>query len=1080
MSGNVGYPLSSVQRAVLNDYIIGEKVPKYHIGCNVDCHFEFNEKDVLYAVKKVNALHPALRTCLVNNDGEYSQVVNDAHEAEFRFIDLSVEGQTSREHALKAAQKEFDEPYNLEQNCWRAIAVKYAENRFILCLGYHHLFVDGVSTAIVLEDIIALIGGNEVKPRSSLDYRSFIESDAKYLNSKRASRDREFWKEDFRTIPARVYKPKDKSLSKSFPSITNFSSISRNDVEQLRNHAESQGVGLAHSLFALVVAFIAKSKALNEVTIGIPVHNRTTAEHKKIVGMFSGLIPLKIEVPENDRFSDLVTRVARKLAKVYRYQKLPISEINSLLKTISYNRKHIFDVTISYEPFPSEHKCARGEYKASRVPEPYEQMPLAIAILDYHEKDDLQLMTNYNSNYFCNSEIGVVDRAIAAMVNRLKTSFDTKLSELPLQSERELEALAKGPAPIPSQFCHNTLTEQFHSVVELYGDSVAVECDRFVMTYEELNRRSTFLTNTLRERGIEQGDRVGFCLSRSCLSIVAILAIVKLGATYIPIDPATPDSRIEYLIADSGMKLIITEDAYEGKECLQTIPTLTISQLTTQSELSSQELVLNSLNASSPAYIIYTSGSTGKPKGVEVSHHNVLRLFDSCYSEFEFTQSDIWAVSHSLAFDFSVWEIWGALLFGGKMVLINEQQLRSPFDFYKIIADKNVTILSQTPSAFLSFDNTDAKQSSSLSLRRVVFGGEALTPSNLKSWFARHSDQHPKMINMYGTTETTVHATYKEISKYHATSSSESIIGKPLGDLDIQIQDIGGNILPVGSIGEMVIGGAGVSLGYYHKPELNQAKFYESENKTRYYRTGDLAKLLPNGEFEYIGRIDEQIKLRGYRIELGEIEAQISQLNGISNCVVQLREDVPEQKRIVAYLVCNSRNEETQKEYLANIKSSLQRTLPSYMVPTAFICLDHFPLTTNGKVDKLALLPPESYPNWQPANASYVPPNTELEIRISQLWADLLGKEANEIGRFDDFFILGGDSLMMMKLISQCNDEFNITLSFGDIFDNLELNQLSHKIERLVDKQAQTLSQLEAQVESLSEEEIDAMLESLS
>ncbi|TMO75132.1 non-ribosomal peptide synthetase [Pseudoalteromonas aurantia] len=1080
MEDSINFPLSSVQRTVLNDYLLGDKVPKYHIGCHINCKFSVDKAEILQVVNEVSLAHKALRMCLVNNKGEYHQFVRNVCDVDLRFIDLSKKNM-SQEYAFQRAQEEFDEQYQLERTCWRPIVVKYSIDEFVLCIGFHHLFVDGFSISLVLEDIIELLNGNNVKERPKFDYLNFIESDAKYLNSKRAERDREFWHQEFNNLPPRLYKPKDGSLSKSFPSATKFSSICRGHIESLQHYSEQNGVGLAHSLIALVVIFISKTRALKEVTLGIPVHNRTTAAHKQVVGMFSGLIPLKIELTEDDSFADLAQRVAKKLAKTYRHQKLPISEINSVLKTMSYNRKHIFDVTVSYEPFPSEHKCIKGEYKVSRVAEPYEQMPLAIAILDYHESDDLHFMTNYNTNYFSTSEFGVVEGAIAVMVEFLQGGFDIKVEQLPLLSESDIEEQYCNTSSVPSCFSESTLTAQFNTVASLNPNSVALECERFVYSYRELDIQSTQLAHSLKKEGVVRGDKIGFCLSRSCLSIVAMLGIVKLGAVYVPIDPANPESRIEYLISDSGMKLLITEEEHTSRACLQNIPLLNINELQPNSEASSPFLE-SSLSGFDPAYIIYTSGSTGKPKGVEVSHHNVLRLFDSCQSEFSFSEQDVWAVSHSLAFDFSVWEIWGALLFGGKLILISEKQLRSPFEFYEIVANKKVTILNQTPSAFLSFDNIDASQNLPLSLRRVVFGGEALSPANLKEWFARHGDISPKLINMYGTTETTVHATYKALSVADSVSKSTSIIGKPLKDLDIQIHDSGGNLLPIGSIGEMVIGGNGVSAGYYGKPELNSIKFYtvSNPNLMRYYRTGDLAKLRSDGELEYIGRIDEQIKLRGYRIELGEIEAQINQIKGISSCVVQLREDVKDQKRVVAYLVRQSSSLEPQEEYLTIVNTHLNRALPSYMVPTAFICLDRFPLTTNGKIDKSLLQPPESYPNWRSICASYVPPSTDLEIKLAQIWAGLLKAEVTSVGKFDDFFLLGGDSLSVMKLISHCNDEFNIMLSFSDVFDNLELNKLSEKVEQLIDDKEQDLSQLVASIDELSEEEIDQMLQSLS
>ncbi|MFF0034565.1 amino acid adenylation domain-containing protein, partial [Streptomyces avermitilis] len=430
-----------------------------------------------------------------------------------------------------------------------------------------------------------------------------------------------------------------------------------------------------------------------------------------------------------------------------------------------------------------------------------------------------------------------------------------------------------------------------------------------------------------------------------------------------------------------------------------------------------------------PAYVIYTSGSTGQPKGVVNTHRNVVRLFDATRKWFGFGPDDVWTLFHSYAFDFSVWELWGALLHGGRLVVVPFEVSRTPGAFLDLLADERVTVLSQTPSAFYQLTQADAdasRPSRRLGLRTVVFGGEALMPSRLADWYARHPDDAPVLVNMYGITETTVHVTYQPLNRHRATAAAASVIGLGLPDLRTYVLDGGLQLVVPGVVGELYVAGAGVARGYLGRPGLTAERFiadpYGSEPGTRMYRTGDLVRWNPHGELEFIGRADHQVKIRGFRIEPGEIEAVLTDHPYVAEATVVVRQEQSGDARLVAYVVAR---EALRAE---DVREFARERLPEYMVPAAVVLLDRMPLTANGKLDKAALPEPDfSVP------AAGREARTPPEQLVCDLFAQVLGLP--RVGVDDHFFYLGGHSLLATRLIAQIRAVFGVELELRSLFE---------------------------------------------
>jgi len=612
-----------------------------------------------------------------------------------------------------------------------------------------------------------------------------------------------------------------------------------------------------------------------------------------------------------------------------------------------------------------------------------------------------------------------------------------RVMELPLISEEERQqvivAWNETGADFPADQC---MSQLFERQVELTPEAVAVVYEEESLTYHQLNRRANRLARCLREMGVGPEVKVGLCVERSLEMIIGLLAVMKAGGAYLPIDPGYPEERISYMLSDSGAKVAFVQDSFKERVSGVCPNVLGLEQTAEQVRDASGENLEIEVSGENLAYLIYTSGSTGQPKGCEVNHRNVARLFKATESLFKFNQADVWTLFHSYTFDFSVWEIWGALAYGGRLIVVPQAVTRSLEQFHRLLREQGVTVLNQTPSAFRHLLQVDKKADGTASaLRWVIFGGEVLDFTSLQPWFERYGDERPKLVNMYGITETTVHVTYYSIRRRDAEQPT-SRIGRQLPDLRLYILDRFLDPTPIGAMGELFIGGAGVARGYLNREGLTADRFlpdqFSQRPGARLYRAGDLARHLADGKIEYLGRLDQQVKIRGYRIELGEIAVAISEHAEIEQAIVIVREDEPGMKRLVGYYVANQPvNNRQLREYLL-------AKLPDYMTPGAFVQMEQWPLTANGKLDRRALPKPE----LSGESAQYVGPRTMVEEVLCNIWKRIL--KTDSVSILDNFFTLGGDSLRLMEALSLARDA-GLQLTARQFFESqtvIELAQL--------------------------------------
>ncbi|MGP0958254.1 amino acid adenylation domain-containing protein [Serratia sp. CY66160] len=587
------------------------------------------------------------------------------------------------------------------------------------------------------------------------------------------------------------------------------------------------------------------------------------------------------------------------------------------------------------------------------------------------------------------------------------------VGELSLVSEEERAQLLQGlNHTVASHSPTACLHRLFEAQVKRTPEAIAVTYGDDSLTYAELNTQANRWAHRLVQLGVQPDSLVALCAGRGLPMLVGLLGILKAGGAYVPLDPAYSGERLQYILADSAPVLLLADEL--GRQALGDceVPVLALEQPLTGESGDLQDVGVRPAHL---AYVIYTSGSTGKPKGVMVEHRQVARLFSATNAWFNFSAADRWCLFHSFAFDFSVWEIWGAWLYGGQLFIVPQAIARSAPDFYHFVCRSGITVLNQTPSAFKAFIQAQAHSEARQQLREIVFGGEMLKPCDLAPWFARPENRQTRLINMYGITETTVHVTYRPLSAQD-TAITTSPIGSRIPDLRMYLLGADGEPVPMGAIGELYVGGEGVARGYLNRPELTAERFLDDPfNRApgaRMYRTGDLARYLPGGDIEYLGRNDQQVKIRGFRIECGEVEAQLSTDPRVRSVAVDAIDDGDGGKRLVAWVVPA---QEAERATLATgLRQHLQARLPDYMVPVAYVWLEALPLTGNGKLDKRALPVPQvdAY-----VREAYAPPQGEAENLLAAIWRELLGIE--RVGRYDHFFELGGHSLMAVRLANR-------------------------------------------------------------
>ncbi|WBJ47771.1 pyoverdine non-ribosomal peptide synthetase PvdD [Pseudomonas aeruginosa] len=951
-------------------------------------------------------------------------------------------------------------PFDLERGpLLRVSLLRLAEDDHVLVLVQHHIVSDGWSMQVMVEELVQLYAaysrGLEVAlPALPVQYADYALWQRSWMEAGEKERQLAYWtgllggEQPVLELPFDRPRP----VRQSHRGAQFILELDIDLSQALRRVAQQEGATAFALLLASFQALLYRYSGQADIRVGVPIANRNRVEIERLIGFFVNTQVLKADLDGRMGFDELLAQARQRALEAQAHQDLPFEQlVEALQPERSLSHNPLFQVLFNYQ---SE---ARGNGQAFR----FDELQMESVQFDSRTAQfDLTLDLTDEEQRFCAVFDYATDLFDASTVERLAGHWRNllrgivanprqRLGELPLLDAPERRQTLSEWNPAQREYAvQGTLQQRFEEQARQRPQAVALILDEQRLSYGELNARANRLAHCLIARGVGADVPVGLALERSLDMLVGLLAILKAGGAYLPLDPAAPEERLAHILDDSGVRLLLTQGHLLERLPRQAgVEVLAIDGLVLDGYAESDPLP--TLSADNLAYVIYTSGSTGKPKGTLLTHRNALRLFSATEAWFGFDERDVWTLFHSYAFDFSVWEIFGALLYGGRLVIVPQWVSRSPEDFYRLLCREGVTVLNQTPSAFkqlMAVACSADMATQQPALRYVIFGGEALDLQSLRPWFQRFGDRQPQLVNMYGITETTVHVTYRPVSEADLEGGLVSPIGGTIPDLSWYILDRDLNPVPRGAVGELYIGRAGLARGYLRRPGLSATRFvpnpFPGGAGERLYRTGDLARFQADGNIEYIGRIDHQVKVRGFRIELGEIEAALAGLAGVRDAVV-LAHDGVGGTQLVGYVVADSA--EDAERLRESLRESLKRHLPDYMVPAHLMLLERMPLTVNGKLDRQALPQPDASLSQQ----AYRAPGSELEQRIAAIWAEILGVE--RVGLDDNFFELGGHSLLATRVISRVRQEQQLDASLKALFERPVLEAFAQGLERTTD-----------------------------
>ena len=890
-----------------------------------------------HSINSVIERHEVLRTRFPAVDGKPVQEILEHLEVPLRKVDLDSvdpadhESELARMYGVEALQT-----FDLARGpLIRPTLVRLSDDDHVLFLSIHHVIFDGWSIGVLNHELMAhylrFTGGDAPSlPDLPVQYSDFSAWQGSWMQGEMLERYLDHWRDKLQGVSV-LELPTDRPR----PAIQTYNgaahplAIPADLTRALKVLGQRRGVTLAMTLMAAYKTLLHRYSGQDDIVVGAPIANRGRSEIENLVGFFVNSLVLRTDLSGDPTFVELLTRVQETALAAYEHQDLPFERlVDELHPQRDQSQNPLFQVVFAMQNAPGEALVLPGlEIRPFDAGARTTRFDIELHLRD--TPDGVAGGFCYNTDLFDADTIGRMGTHFLALLSAIAARPESPLSELTMLPDDEKETLLARWNDVSTSYpvdgCLHTL---FEEQVARTPDAVALTFENQSLTYRELNARANRLAHALRTRGVGPDVLVGLCVERSVEMVVGILGILKAGGAYVPLDLANPTDRIAFILNDTAVRVLVTESGQLDMIPEHSAEVICLDREGDVTDTANDENPDSGVGTDNLAYVIYTSGSTGKPKGVLVEHGSAVRLFSATEEWFRFDSADVWTLFHSCSFDFSVWEIWGALLNGGRLVVVPYWVSRSPEEFYELLAGERVTVLNQTPSAFRQLMGADEAlhDRHDLALRFVIFGGEALDLRSLEPWFDRHGDTEPRLVNMYGITETTVHVTYRPLTAADARSATGSLIGVPIPDLQVYVLDAHMQPVPIGVPGEMYVGGAGVARGYLDRPELTDERFvpdpFRHEPDARLYRTGDVARYLPNRDLEYLGRNDDQVKIRAFRIELGEIEAALAAHPWVREAVVAAH-DEEDGRRLVGYVVADREGASAEEDQLVDQWQSL-------------------------------------------------------------------------------------------------------------------------------------------------------------
>ncbi len=1038
-------------------------------------------------INEIIRRHETLRTTFANVDGDPLQVIKPELTVSIPVEDLSKTPESERGSKARAlAVGEAGQSFNLEKGpLFRIKLIKLDSDDHVALFTLHHIISDGWSMGVLVQEVAALYEAfvNEQEsplPDLPVQYADFAVWQRNWLQGEVLDKQMDFWKNEIGTNPPVLDLPTDypRPSMQTFEGRTIEAQMPKTLSDGLVNLSQKEGVTLFMTLLAAFQTLMHRYSGQDTVLVGSPIANRTHSETEKLIGFFVNTLVLKADFSENPGFRSLLKQVRQRTLSAYAHQDLPfeqlvevlqpdrdmshapIFQVAFILQNAPFDRMELPGVTI--HPFGGENKTAKYD----------------LSLYCIEAEDGIRLSFEYNTDLFKKETI---ERMIGHYRNLLEQALaDMKkpLDNLRYLAEAERELLFKKWNATERAFpADRTVHQLFEQWAEKQPDQTALVFAGETMSYAELNTRANQLAHYLRKKGLGPDDIVGISLPRSLDVPVAVLAILKAGGAFLPIDPTYPQERIAYMIEDSGIATLITHKSVAGQFDREGLEVLALDSEKKKFNQEAEENPPCNTIPENLAYVIYTSGSTGRPKGTMLQHQGLCNLSQAQQKAFSIQPRSRILQFAPMSFDASVWETVMGLLNGAALVLSDQESLTTGQGLLNVLKSNDVTTVTLPPSVLAVMPEDELPE-----LKTIVTAGEKCTTDLVRRW-----GQNRQFVNAYGPTETTVCASMYDTG---GDTSKEPPIGRAVDNFQLYVLDKNWQAVPIGVPGELCVGGVGLARGYLKRPHLTADKFipdpFSGRKGSRLYRTGDLVRYLPDGNLEFMGRIDFQVKLRGFRIELGEIEAVLTKHDSIRDAAVLVREDTPGDQRLVAYYV----SEDGADISGAELRGYLKQQVPDYMVPSIFVVLETMPLTPSGKVDRKALPKPDQ--TRRDLESEYVAPRNENEEKLAAMVGELLNLE--KVGVYDNFFELGGHSLLATKFMSRIRETFGVEMPLRKLFENptvagIAESLLSPDVQKVddatqgiehIERGNEDLASLLEEVEGLSDEEVQSLLNSES
>ncbi|MCV2884826.1 amino acid adenylation domain-containing protein [Aestuariibacter sp. AA17] len=1007
---------ASAQQLMLHQQQCAEPSAAFNIVLQFELHGELSFADFQAWAETVVLRHPQLQSRFKLHQGNLYVQQDTSYDV--------VIGRHTQRAALDTCKTT---PFDVQNGpLFRFDWIETATGKRCISLVFHHLIFDGYSVKLLAEDVHQYLGLSAEDIHSSAvvnpalpkvnrvhnDWAEYVE----YLNGfEPLDWQQVFGNRGDNSTTAKLYR----------------SMLSESQFAELNGVAKANQMSpfvLQTAITALVLSVYSDSRRFLLFT---PADTRS-GDQLSCIGHFVHMLAVPCEINLDSTATEYLSRMRDRFMHVLARSELSYDNAN--LWSLSQEKRVLppIKAVIAQQSFPQTSvDIVKGQARLDFIASQTREVKYPLVLNCQSNDQQTRLEWEYDSRLFNESQIRQIQNhwflVLELLSNHalsLKEQFNARfLSEYDLLPLSKLKGASGTVLP---QWQQRTIVDSWQQNVAKYGERRAVGFGESWLSYRELDRKTNKLARELRAIGVDRESKVIVSLGRGLDLLCGILAILKAGGVYVPVDPKAPEERIAHISTDSGARWILCDQQWRQGD----ISVINMAELWEQSKLQSHSVLTTQISPHDAAYIIYTSGSTGVPKGVVVEHRNVVRLIGSAMNVFDFNADDVWCLFHSFAFDFSVWEIFGPWLTGGAVAIVPDECLLQPSLFHSFLRQNRITILNQTPSAFYNLIDADSQDDNALSdLRYVVFGGEALSLPRLKPWFSRYDADVVKLVNMYGITETTVHVTHYTLNAQDC-SQTQSIIGVPLSDLSVYLLGKDDLVLPAGVKGEMYVSGPGLAREYLGKPELTAERFISHPHAGRLYRSGDFARFDVGGELVYLGRKDNQVKVRGYRIELEEIRQQLMSLNAINDAVLTVAEFGAGDK-LIAFVV----TAQNALFDVAEIKRELVKKLPPYMIPALIHAIDHIPQTTNGKADVRRLMTDYHAAIDCIAQQNDVMPDHPLYHVISSVLGTKL------IGPDDNLFALGLDSISCIRLVNSARD-VGVHFSVADVYRELTPRRL--------------------------------------